>query len=344
VSVRFKHGRMLVGDRTAKSRLDEVRVTESQFADDIAVYTTSRESFECATEVFVRTASTWGLTVNIEKTKGMVAGRHSEEDRSPVCVAGGSIEVVGKFTYLGSVIADDGELNEEVSCRLAKAARAFGCLRRSVFQNSRLSISTKRAVYRSVVLAVLLDGSETWTIKTVHTRKLNAFHNRCIRTMLGVTRHQQWREHISSGQLAAKFGMSDSISDILMGHRMRWLGHVGRMEEHRLPKQLLFGELRKKRPSHGTKKRWRDGVMADLRAMGVEDDWYTLCQDRREWSALCREGIEVTRAQRQRQPSMCRAISASTATTFPCPCGRMFRRQGDLTRHSRFCGSINAAL
>ena len=33
--------------------------------------------------------------------------------------------------------------------------------------------------------------------------------------------------------------------------------------------------------------RWRDGVMADLRAMGVEDDWYALCQDRREWSALC---------------------------------------------------------
>ena len=31
------HGRKLVGDRTAKSRLDVVRVTESQFADVVAI-------------------------------------------------------------------------------------------------------------------------------------------------------------------------------------------------------------------------------------------------------------------------------------------------------------------
>ena len=30
----YKHGRKLVGDRTAKTRLSEMRVTETQFADD----------------------------------------------------------------------------------------------------------------------------------------------------------------------------------------------------------------------------------------------------------------------------------------------------------------------
>ena len=38
VSVLYKHGRKLVGDRTAKSGLSEMRVTESQFADDVALY------------------------------------------------------------------------------------------------------------------------------------------------------------------------------------------------------------------------------------------------------------------------------------------------------------------
>ena len=46
VSVLYKHGRKLVGDCTAKSRLSEMRVTESKFADDVALYATSRDSFE----------------------------------------------------------------------------------------------------------------------------------------------------------------------------------------------------------------------------------------------------------------------------------------------------------
>ena len=47
-----------------------------------------------------------------------------------------------------------------------------------------------------------------------------------------------------------------------------------------MPKQLLFGELGKKRPSHGTKRRWRDVAAADIKAMGVNDGWYDLAQDR----------------------------------------------------------------
>ena len=37
VTVRCRIGRKLVGDRTAKSRLMEINMTESQFADDVAV-------------------------------------------------------------------------------------------------------------------------------------------------------------------------------------------------------------------------------------------------------------------------------------------------------------------
>ena len=49
VPILYKHGRKLVGDRTAKSRLLKVQVTESQFADDLALYAVARTPFESLT-------------------------------------------------------------------------------------------------------------------------------------------------------------------------------------------------------------------------------------------------------------------------------------------------------
>ena len=57
------------------------------------------------------------------------------------------------------------------------------------------------------------------------------------------------------------------------------LGHLGRMEEERLPKKLLFGELANKRSCHEMKKRWREKVKLDLQAIGVGDGWYDLAHD-----------------------------------------------------------------
>ena len=47
-TVGYRIRRKLVGDRTAKARLQEMRVTESKFTDDVAVYATTREALEQA--------------------------------------------------------------------------------------------------------------------------------------------------------------------------------------------------------------------------------------------------------------------------------------------------------
>ena len=147
-------------------------------------------------------------------------------------------------------------------------------------------MSTKRIIYRAMILSVLLYAAETLTVKAPSVRRLRSFHNPCIRTILGVSKHQQWRDRITSKQLASPFGM-EPIEDLLMVHRLRWLGHLGRMEDERLPKKLLFGELVKKRPCHGVKKRWRDGLSFDLQAAGIRNGWYDLAQDRSLWWKSC---------------------------------------------------------
>ena len=69
---------------------------------------------------------------------------------------------------------------------------AFGALRKSVFIDKTLRLETKHRVYDACVLAVLLYGSECWTPLRRHARKLNSFHHRCIRTILGISNQEQW--------------------------------------------------------------------------------------------------------------------------------------------------------
>ena len=61
--------------------------------------------------------------------------------------------------------------------------------------------------------------------------------------------------------------MADSMADILRRHRLKWLGHIASMDDNRIPKQLLFGELERLCP---TKRRWRDLAAKDVQAVGLE--------------------------------------------------------------------------
>ena len=154
--------------------------------------------------------------------------------------------------------------------------------------------------------------------------------------ILGVTRFSQWNERITTKQLSAQFGM---IADCLLERRLRWLGHLSRMDESRTPKQLLFGELLRRQPFRGTKKRWRDEIVGDLRAVGVGDGWYQLCQNRRQWSETCSSAVDILA--QHRGTITCAANIFSNLGTFQCVCGRSFRRKGDLTRHRNFCRASN---
>ena len=100
------------------------------------------------------------------------------------------------------------------------------------------------------------------------------------------------------------------------------------MNAYRLPKQLLFGELEKPRPRHGVKRRWRDLVLADIKAMDIED-WYTAAQDRREWTAMYQR--IVLDAVNATGDGFCTSNTLRPTDTFQYACGRIFRRRGDLT-------------
>ena len=56
-------------------------------------------------------------------------------------------------------------------------------------------------------------------IEAKQVRRLTIFHNKCVRTIVGVTRYQQWENRLSSNTLASWFGMMWSIPDLIMDRR-----------------------------------------------------------------------------------------------------------------------------
>ena len=133
-------------------------------------------------------ASSWGLTVSLVKTKGMKTGDEpSFVDGVPVHDQ--LVEMVKEFPYLGSTICNDGEVDNDVKIKTAKPANAFGCLNKPIFTNDHVSVNVKRAVYKAVVLATLLHGSECWVVKASQLSHLEVFHHCCVRGILGIAQH-----------------------------------------------------------------------------------------------------------------------------------------------------------
>ena len=106
-----------------------------------------------------------GLTVSLPQTKLLVSGKCNEDDMQLIVIRRAPIEVISEFKYLGSVVEAQGETLKDVENRITRASSAFGALCRPVFQDSSLSIKTKRMVFRAVVLGVLLYGAEIWVTK-----------------------------------------------------------------------------------------------------------------------------------------------------------------------------------
>ena len=102
-----------------------------------------------------------------------------------------------------------------------------------------MSIEAKARAFTAFVLSILFYQSECWALREDQQRRVEVFFNHCIRCMTGVNSFIQWREHITTEQLAERAGLRTGAS-YLDERCLRWIGHVARMDSERLPRKTLF--------------------------------------------------------------------------------------------------------
>ena len=85
------------------------------------------------------------------------------------------LPIMKKFKYLGSVLSNDAQMDEDIKARISKASSAYGRLQERVWKPHGIKLSTKIKVYRATVLTTLLYGAETWTCYRRHVKILDSF-------------------------------------------------------------------------------------------------------------------------------------------------------------------------
>ena len=165
------------------------------------------------------------------------------------------------------------------SC-LSKASSSFGRLSKRVWKNHSLGLSTKVQVYRAIVIPTLLYGAEAWVLYRKQLRRLEEFHQRCLRSIFSI----KWQDHVSNEDVLSRASVP-SIESTLLQLQLGWAGHVARMEDTRMPKAVFFGELSTgKRDQGAPKKRYKDQLKKELALAGVpHHSWQQAVSSRDNW-------------------------------------------------------------
>ena len=209
-----------------------------------------------------------------------------------------------------------------------------------VWENTNLTTNTKIAVYNACVLSTLLYGSETWTAYARRERRLNSFHLRCLRRILGIS----WQDRVPNKDIPSMFAM-------LSQRRLRWLGHILRMEDGRVSKDVLYGELTSgSRPVGRPMLRYKDVCKREMNSAEINpDSWEAAAADRSNWLHMVRTGLRRAEARSEelwhdkREQQRARAASApSQPTSYTCSnCNKDCLFRIGLYSHSRPCSAAN---
>ena len=135
-------------------------------------------------------------------------------------------------------ISNDATVSKDLDNCLSKASSSFGRLSKRVWQSHLLCLSTKIQVYKAVVVPTLLYGAGTWVLYWKQIRLLKQFHQRCLRSILGI----KWQDHVLNEKVIKRASLP-STESILLQVQLRWAGHITRMEDVPMPKAVFFSEL-----------------------------------------------------------------------------------------------------
>jgi hypothetical protein len=281
-----------------RAQTESVFITDLLFADDAEIVATSPEDLQVMLDEFVNITKAFGQEVSVKKTKVMVVQKRGEKKSDwPVnhfFVDGKVLENVDVFTYVGGNENNSADMSNEVSQRLQRMSAGFNAFSDRVFMNPDIHLVTKLRFFVIGVLSGGLYGCATWNYTDKQMARFESWQFRHLKKIMG----NKWEDHVSYVDTLARirgYGIEIYPMVINIGiRRIRYLGHVLRMKDFRLPKMMLFGEVNMgRRVSGGQETSYFKCLKKELKAFHMDKGFVglnRLAQDRCVWKNLVDEG------------------------------------------------------
>ena len=116
-----------------------------------------------------------GLKLNIQKTKIMASGAITSWQ-----IDGETVETVSDFIFGGSKTTAGGDCSHEIKRYLLLGRKVMTDLD-NILKSRDITLPTKVHLVKAMVFPVVMNGCESWTVKKVECRRIDAFELWCWR-------------------------------------------------------------------------------------------------------------------------------------------------------------------
>ena len=176
----------------------------------------------------------------------------------------------------------DNKINIEIAERVANGNKIYYA-NSKLIKSKLLKKDTKMKIYKRMIRPVVTYAPETWTLTAKDENNLRIFERQILRRIFGpVNIDIIWR--IRNNVEIYELIEGADIVRFIKAQRIKWLGHIQRMDQARPTRKLLDWKPMGTRPVGRPRQRWQD-VMEDLKKLKVKN-WKEAAKDRRTWRDL----------------------------------------------------------
>ena len=201
----------------AKSKVQTEVLEDFLFADDMEKGAPTEEKMQKGVDQVSDSCDSYDLTISIKKTEVVYQSAPGKPYKAPtVTIKGQRLQVVDKFTYLGSTFSRVVHIDDEVNARIAKASAAFGQLRGSILNRSGIRLETKlkapkiRGAANTIIRMRNLDSLPMACQKTEQLPS-------CIRKLQKI----KWQDRMPDTEVLKRAGKL-SVRTLLKMAQLRW--------------------------------------------------------------------------------------------------------------------------